>query len=127
MMIKTIIISMLTMIFSYYYQLMIDSFSKYPIYQIVFISLGFTVLYAFKLLLDYLRRQQILELSRELNQEYALKTMQNLIYQDYSEGGQMVWNGLNRNGDRVKTGVYLVFASSSNGKEGVVTKILIVN
>ncbi len=73
MMIKTIIISMLTMIFSYYYQLMIDSFSKYPIYQIVFISLGFTVLYAFKLLLDYLRRQQILELSRELNQEYALK------------------------------------------------------
>lgn len=83
MMIKTIIISMLTMIFSYYYQLMIDSFSKYSIYQIVFISLGFTVLYAFKLLLDYLRRQQILELSRELNQEYALKTMQNLIYQDY--------------------------------------------
>lgn len=83
MMIKTIIISMLTMIFSYYYQLMIDSFSKYPIYQIVFISLGFTALYAFKLLLDYLRRQQILELSRELNQEYALKTMQNLIYQDY--------------------------------------------
>ena len=83
MMIKTIIISMLTMIFSYYYQLMIDSFSKYPIYQIVFISLGFTVLYAFKLLLDYLRRQQILELSRELNQEYALKTLQNLIYQDY--------------------------------------------
>ena len=83
MMIKTIIISMLTMIFSYYYQLMIDSFSKYPIYQIVFISLGFTVLYAFKLLLDYLRRQQILELSKELNQEYALKTMQNLIYQDY--------------------------------------------
>lgn len=83
MMIKTIIISILTMIFSYYYQLMIDSFSKYPIYQIVFISLGFTVLYVFKLLLDYLRRQQILELSRELNQEYALKTMQNLIYQDY--------------------------------------------
>ena len=83
MMIKTIIISMLTMIFSYYYQLMIDSFSKYSIYQIVFISLGFTVLYVFKLLLDYLRRQQILELSRELNQEYALKTMQNLIYQDY--------------------------------------------
>ena len=66
MMIKTIIISMLTMIFSYYYQLMIDSFSKYPIYQIVFISLGFTVLYAFKLLLDYLRRQQILELRENL-------------------------------------------------------------
>ena len=54
-------------------------------------------------------------------------TTGNLIYQKYSEGGQMVWDGLNRNGDRVKTGVYLVFASSSDGKEGVVTKILIVN
>ena len=90
MMIKTIIISMLTMIFSYYYQLMIDSFSKYPIYQIVFISLGFTVLYAFKLLLDYLRRQQILELSRELNQEYALKTMQNYDYMDGLEKGTLL-------------------------------------
>ncbi|RHR17563.1 ATP-binding cassette domain-containing protein [Coprobacillus sp. AM29-13] len=83
MVIKTIIISLLTMLFSYYYQLLIDSFSKYPIYQIILISLCFTILYAFKLLLDYLRRQQILELSKELNQEYALKTMQNLIYQDY--------------------------------------------
>lgn len=83
MVIKTIIISLLTMLFSYYYQLLIDSFSKYQIYQIILISLGFTILYAFKLLLDYLRRQQILELSKELNQEYALKTMQNLIYQDY--------------------------------------------
>lgn len=83
MVIKTIIISLLTMLFSYYYQLLIDSFSKYQIYQIILISLGFSILYAFKLLLDYLRRQQILELSKELNQEYALKTMQNLIYQDY--------------------------------------------
>lgn len=83
MVIKTSIISLLTMLFSYYYQLLIDSFSKYQIYQIILISLGFTILYAFKLLLDYLRRQQILELSKELNQEYALKTMQNLIYQDY--------------------------------------------
>ena len=83
MVIKTIIISLLTMLFSYYYQLLIDSFSKYQIYQIILISLCFTILYAFKLLLDYLRRQQILELSKELNQEYALKTMQNLIYQDY--------------------------------------------
>lgn len=82
-MIKTMIISLLTMIFSYYYQLLIDSFSHYQIYQIIFITLGFGLLYALKLILDYLRRKHILELSKELNNEYALKTMQNLIYQDY--------------------------------------------
>ena len=72
------------MSFSYYYQLLIDSFSNYQIYQIIAISIGFGMLYAVKLLLDYLRRVHILDLSKELNNEYALKTMQNLIYQDYS-------------------------------------------
>lgn len=81
--IKTIAISFLTMAFSYYYQLLIDSFSNYQVYQIIIISLGFGILYAVKLLLDYLRRVHILDLSKELNNEYALKTMQNLIYQDY--------------------------------------------
>ena len=33
--IKTIVISFLTMAFSYYYQLLIDSFSNYQIYQII--------------------------------------------------------------------------------------------
>ncbi|MEG1586462.1 MAG: two-component regulator propeller domain-containing protein [Bacteroidales bacterium] len=50
----------------------------------------------------------------------------NLIYQDYSLGGQFTWDGLNKKGDRVKSGVYLVYGSAADGKEGVVTKILIV-
>ena len=51
----------------------------------------------------------------------------NQIYQNYSHGGQILWNGRNKNGDRVKTGIYLVYASNEEGKEGVVTKIMVVN
>lgn len=53
----------------------------------------------------------------------------NLFFEGYSNGGQISWDGRDRNGNRVKTGVYLVFASSTaTGKQsGVVTKILVVN
>ena len=50
----------------------------------------------------------------------------NLFFQGYSNGGQIVWDGCDRSGNRVKTGVYLVLASTSDGKSGVVTKILVV-
>lgn len=54
-------------------------------------------------------------------------TMGNLIHQAYSKGGQIVWNGNASNGERVKSGVYYVWASSSDGKEGVVTKIVFIS
>lgn len=50
----------------------------------------------------------------------------NLIYQSYSLGGQFTWDGLNKKGDKVKSGVYLVYGSADDGKKGMVTKILIV-
>lgn len=50
----------------------------------------------------------------------------NLIYQTKSIGGQATWNCRNAKGTRVATGVYLVLASTSEGKEGVVCKILVV-
>lgn len=51
----------------------------------------------------------------------------NLIIEGNSLGGQFVWNGQNYRGRRVDTGIYLVFGSSEDGAEGVVTKIMIVN
>lgn len=54
-------------------------------------------------------------------------TTGNLIYQAYSKGGQVVWDGNATNGQRVKSGVYYVWASSSDGKEGVVTKIVFIS
>lgn len=53
----------------------------------------------------------------------------NVFYSGRSEGGMMTWDGCNSSGERVKTGVYYVFASQNENEEssGVVTKILVVN
>lgn len=51
----------------------------------------------------------------------------NLINEGRSLGGQYSWNMRNGRGNRVDSGVYLVFGSSENGSEGVVTKIMIIN
>lgn len=53
-------------------------------------------------------------------------TVGNSIYEGKSEGGQFTWNGRNRQGEKVATGVYLVYAAISDATEGVVTKILVV-
>ena len=50
----------------------------------------------------------------------------NLVYQGLSKGGMFSWRCINRDGSRVKTGIYLVFAARPDGSEGVVTKIMVV-
>ncbi len=44
----------------------------------------------------------------------------------YSEGGQAVWDCTTINGDKVSSGVYLIFVSDESGKETFATKILIM-
>jgi hypothetical protein len=51
----------------------------------------------------------------------------NLVYETRSEGGQAIWYGKNLNGERVYTGVYLVFSANEDGTQSNVTKILFVN
>ena len=51
----------------------------------------------------------------------------NLVYTTTSLGGQAVWDGFNLNGNRVKTGVYLVFCNDENGEETHITKLLFIN
>lgn len=50
-----------------------------------------------------------------------------LIYQGKANGCQMIWNGKGYNGNRAKSGVYLVFSSTDLGKEKRVGKILLLN
>lgn len=53
-----------------------------------------------------------------------------IINQIKSEGGMARWDGCNMRGERVRSGVYYVFASSGTGDmaaSGAVTKILVVN
>ncbi len=53
----------------------------------------------------------------------------NVFFQGRSEGGMISWDGCNSAGERVRTGVYFVFASEneSGSSTGAVTKIMVVN
>jgi hypothetical protein len=50
----------------------------------------------------------------------------NLVYETVSDGGQATWNLKTYNGERVSTGVYIVFCASSDGSASFVTKMLII-
>lgn len=49
-----------------------------------------------------------------------------LVFETTSLGGQAEWNGNDLAGNRVHTGIYLVFCASSDGMESVVTKIAFI-
>lgn len=48
----------------------------------------------------------------------------NIVYEARSTGGQIVWDGRNLNGNRVSSGVYVVFVSTEIGEQKSTTKIL---
>tara|TARA_B110000967_G_scaffold135147_1_gene137951 strand:+ start:623 stop:2815 length:2193 start_codon:yes stop_codon:yes gene_type:complete len=50
----------------------------------------------------------------------------NLVFEDFAKGGQAIWNGKNKNGDRASSGVYLVFSTDINGLEKMVSKIMFI-
>lgn len=49
-----------------------------------------------------------------------------LIYQTTAYGGQAIWDGRDFNGRKAKTGVYLVFSSSADGKDSKVGKFVLI-
>jgi len=51
----------------------------------------------------------------------------NLVYKTTSNGGTATWNGKTLTGERVKTGVYLIWTAANEGKGRKVGKVLIVN
>jgi len=54
----------------------------------------------------------------------------NLVYEGTSLGGQAVWNGRDYLGRRAASGVYLVFATSSesfDSPDAIITKVVILN
>ena len=50
-----------------------------------------------------------------------------LVFETKSEGGQAIWYGKNFNGEKVSTGVYMVFCTSEDGSQKIATKILFIN
>lgn len=51
----------------------------------------------------------------------------NLVYKTTSLGGQAVWDGKNLNGNRCKTGVYLIFMTDPSGEKTKITKLLFIH
>lgn len=51
----------------------------------------------------------------------------NLVYETTSNGGMAIWNGKNFENNRVATGVYLVFCTTSTGEKSVVEKLLFIH
>jgi hypothetical protein len=51
----------------------------------------------------------------------------NIVYETTSQGGQASWDGKNFSGQRVSTGVYLVFLINEDGSKTHVTKILFIH
>ena len=49
-----------------------------------------------------------------------------LVAEGRSNGGSFTWNGCDRNGKRVVSGVYMVETATQEGKKGIVCKIAIV-
>lgn len=50
-----------------------------------------------------------------------------LVWQGYSDGGQLVWDCKDHFGNRPASGVYYVMASDDEGKEKIVTKFVFIN
>ena len=51
----------------------------------------------------------------------------NVVLKTVSNGGTVIWDGKTLNGDRVQSGVYLVWTASVDGKGKNVAKILFIN
>lgn len=50
-----------------------------------------------------------------------------LIAEGRSNGGSFTWDGNDKNGKRVASGIYMVITATSDGKKGTVCKIAIIN
>jgi hypothetical protein len=51
----------------------------------------------------------------------------NLVFETESLGGQAIWDGKNFRGQRVATGVYMIYLSSAKGELSHVTKVLFIH
>ena len=50
-----------------------------------------------------------------------------LIAEGRSNGGMFIWDGKDRNGKRVASGIYMVITATSSGNKGTVCKIAVIN
>ncbi len=50
-----------------------------------------------------------------------------MVWETTAQGGRVIWDGNNYNGERARTGIYLVFISNPDGSSTDVCKLMLVN
>jgi hypothetical protein len=50
----------------------------------------------------------------------------NLVYETRANGGTAVWSGKTLSGERVETGIYLIFSANKKGEETLVSRLAVV-
>ena len=51
----------------------------------------------------------------------------NIVFETTALGGQAIWDGRRFSGERVRTGVYLIFCTDQDGSNTHITKLLVIN
>ena len=51
----------------------------------------------------------------------------NIVFETTALGGQAIWDGRSFSGNRVRTGVYLIFCTNEDGSKTHITKLLVIN
>ena len=49
-----------------------------------------------------------------------------VVAEGRSNGGSFTWNGMDKNGKRVASGLYMVITATNDGKKGTVCKIAVI-
>ena len=76
---------------------------------------------------DSSRKRRVLEDLLQLVFVKIVDESGNMVWETKSKGGQIVWPVSNLSGIRVVSGVYIVYASSTDGEQRALTKILVIN
>ncbi len=62
-----------------------------------------------------------------MNSEVKIcSTSGQLVWSGVSNGGTCTWNGCNKQGKRVASGIYHVIANNEEGEKAVVTRIIVI-
>lgn len=82
--VKAMIISLCSIIGSYYFQGLIDQVSEMSYLAIILFSSIFVVVAIIRIVVNYQRKRLEIEIQRYLNQEYVNKTVTNMLYLPFS-------------------------------------------
>ncbi|RHS92508.1 cysteine peptidase family C39 domain-containing protein [Erysipelatoclostridium sp. AM42-17] len=83
--VKSLCITGMMLLLSYYYRLLIDYFVKKSFLFIIIFSIGVFVVFLVKQLLFFYQQKETIELKNKLDQYYLIRTLKNLVYIDVDQ------------------------------------------